>query len=438
MTQTTTEPPALVALSAEGVEAYSRRRGEPDWLRLARLAAWERYEALPVPTVRDKGWRRTDLAGLDLDRLAAPSDGTTAESDADLSTLVDESTGFLILRNGQVDRVRLDEQLVRRGVLVMSLAEAVRERPELVRDHLSRRQVSPTESKLDALAAALWNDGALVYIPRGVDVEAPIQVVHWADAPGAALTMTLVVAEEASSATIVNSYASPVDRPESLAAGEVYVVTRQASRVSVVNVQERDEQSWSFMGLRSEQHRDSALTWLTLELGGRLSRNELICSLLGQGAEADLLGMVFGEQSQCFDLQSLQDHVGSDTRSDLVHKVALRDTAVSNFTGLIRVGLEARRTASNQESRNLLLDPGTRADSDPNLEILNSDVNRCGHGAAVGPVDEEMIFYLQSRGLPHDDAERLIVEGFFAPLLARVPLESVRERLWAAIHRKLA
>jgi Fe-S cluster assembly protein SufD len=121
----------------------------------------------------------------------------------------------------------------------------------------------------------------------------------------------------------------------------------------------------------------------------------------------------------------------------LLLKVALRDQASSNFTGMIRVGKTALRTASNQENRNLLLSGQAKADSDPKLEILNSDVVRCGHGATVGPVDEEMIFYLMTRGLSHDQAERLIVEGFFEPLLARVPLESIRERLWTSIHRKL-
>lgn len=441
MTQTTTEATRLVALSREGVEAFSQRRGEPDWLREARLLAWERYEALPKPTLRDAGWRRTDISGLDLERLAAPAEQPGGAS-GPLSRASDDvdaagQAGALVLREGEVERATLDETLVKRGVLVMSLAEAVRERPELVREHLDRRPVGPSEGKLDALAAALWNAGALVYVPRGVEVAAPIRVVHHADGPGAALSMMLVVAEEASSLVLVNEYASADGRPESLAAGRVHVVVKPAARVTCVQVQQHDEQAWSFMGLRSEQARDSAMTWLTLELGARLSRNDLVCSVRGQGAEADLIGLVFGECDQHFDLQSLQDHLGSDTRSDLLHKVALRDRASANFTGLIRVGLEARRTSSNQESRNLLLDPGARADADPNLEILNSDVVRCGHGAAVGPVDEEMLFYLQTRGLPHDEAERLIVEGFFAPLIERVPLESVRERLWAGIHRKL-
>jgi Fe-S cluster assembly protein SufD len=319
----------------------------------------------------------------------------------------------------------------------MSLSEAVQRRPDLVQPYLEQTADRPQQSKLTWLARALWSDGVFLFLPRGLAVEEPFQVVQWTSLAGPALHYTLVVADEAASATVVNSYSSPDDLPESLSSGLVDVVARQAARLSYLHLQQRDERCWSFMNMGAHQDRDSALTWLTLELGARLSRNELTCSLRGQGAEADLIGMVFGDGRQYFDLQSLQDHVGSDTRSDLLHKVALRDHSRSNFTGLIRVGAQALRTASNQVSRNLLLDDGARADSDPNLEILNSDVSRCGHGAAVGPVDEEMIYYLMTRGLTHADAERLIVEGFFAPLLEQIPLESVRQRLQAAIYRKL-
>ena len=441
MTQATTEAAALVELSRAGVEAFSRRRGEPDWLLEARLAAWERYEALDKPTTRDVSWRRTDLTALDLDRLAPPADGSAEGPRVDLSAAVGESAnlaGRLVLRNGEGDQLTLDERLATRGVLLMGLSEAVRERPELVRPYLTSDEPRPYGNKLTALAAALWVEGVFVYVPRGLAVEEPFQLDHWSDAHGSSLFHTLVVADEASSATVIESYASPAGRPESLASGRVDLVAKQAARLSYFSLNEKDEQSWNFTNLIAHQERDSAVSTTTLSLGGRVSRTELTAALQGQGAEADLLGLVFGEQHQHFDLQSLQDHVGSDTRSDLVHKVALQDRSSSNFTGLIRVGLRALRTASNQESRNLLLDDGARADADPNLEILNSDVTRCGHGAAVGPVDEELVFYLQTRGLTHDEAERLIVEGFFAPLIERVPVESVRERLWASIHRKLA
>lgn len=438
----TTTAATGMSLSREAVDEFSRGRGEPDWLREARLAAWERYEALPKPTTRDEGWRRTDISGLDLDRLAAPANGPADAMPAsdDRTAIVpevNERAGSIVLHNGDLQQRSLNEKLQTRGVLLLGLAEAVAQKPELVYEYLRPERAVPDESKLAALSAALWSDGVFVYIPRGLAVESAFQIVHWSDGPGASLSRTVIVAEADSSAAIVEGHASPEDRPESLASGSVELIAKQAARVSYLHVQERDERAWSFMRMRSHQERDSAVSWLLLGLGGRLSRTELSCDLDGQGAEADLIGLVFGHEKQQFDLQTLQNHLGNDTRSDLLLKVALHDKATSNFTGLIRVGQTALRTSSNQENRNLLLSGEAKADSDPKLEILNSDVVRCGHGATVGPVDEELIFYLMTRGLSHDEAERLIIEGFFEPLLARVPLEMVRERLWASIRSKL-
>ena len=430
---------ASAGLSRETVEAYSRHRAEPEWLRDARLAAWERYEALSKPTMRDEGWRRTDLSALDLERLAAPPNGFVqlASPDGAKPTGRDAArAGLLTLRNGHVHRAALDDRLASRGVVLTSLAEAVAGYPELVHVYLASERPA-TENKFAALSAALWDDGVFVYIPRGEVVDSPFDIVHSDDTSSAALTRTLIVADEGSGATLVESYAAPARRTESLSCGLVDVIVKQGAQFSCVQLQQRDHQCWSFASMRSEQERDSAVTWLVLGLGGRLSRTELACEVLGQGAEADLIGMVFGEDGQHFDFQTLQNHVGDDSRSDLLLKVALRDQATSNFTGLVRVGMTALRTSSNQENRNLLLSDQAKADSDPKLEILNSDVVRCGHGATVGPVDPEMIFYLMTRGLSHDEAERLIVEGFFQPLLARVPLEGVRKRLWGAIQRRL-
>jgi Fe-S cluster assembly protein SufD len=429
---------APVELTRAAVEAFSRQRGEPDWVLESRLAAWERYESLPMPTSRDEAWKRTDISGLKLERLALPSSEPSlgASSRAGFEEEATERAGSLMLRNGEVQDRFLDERLASQGVLLLTLSEAVEDRPDLARA-LLERDGAQDRGKFAALSAALWNDGVLLYLPRGLMIESPFQVVHWSDAPSASFDRTFVLAEAGSSAAVVESHASPADRPESLASGTVDLIVGQDARLSYVHLQDRDEQTWSFASMRSEQERDSAVTWLLLGLGSRLSRTELTCDLNGQGSEADLIGLVFGEERQFFDYQTLQNHVGNDSRSDLLLKVALRDRANSNFTGMIRVGKAALRTASNQENRNLLLSGEAKADSDPKLEILNSDVVRCGHGATVGPVDQEMIFYLMTRGLSHKEAERLIVEGFFEPLLARVPLESVRERLWASVRRKL-
>lgn len=442
MTHPTTEVSSGAALSREAVEALAAQRGEPDWLRAARLAALERYAALPKPTTRDEGWRRTDLSDLDLERLAAQGrDGVAVgPRAAGLAAAVGqavEQAGLLVLRNGRVDQRALDEKLAARGLLLMSLTEAVRERPELVEPYLRVERVRPNESKFAALAAALWDDGLFLYIPSGLEIAAPFQIVHWSDDGARALSRSLVIVGEGSSVAVIDSYASSASQPETLASGLVDLVVGAGARLAYSYLQERDEECWNFMDLRSEQGRDSGLTWLLLGLGGRLSRTELTCGLTGQGAEADIIGMVFGDGRQHFDHETLQNHVANDTRSDLSLKVALRDRASSTFTGMIHVAKHALRTASNQENRNLLLSGEAKADSDPKLEILNSDVIRCGHGATVGPVDEEMIFYLMTRGLSRPEAERLIVEGFFEPLLGQVPLESVRQRLWDSIHRKL-
>lgn len=441
--QTTTEVTgstgATTELGRADVQALARRRGEPEWLLAARLAAWERYQALPKPTTHDEGWRRTDLAALDLERLVQPGSERAAADRRGLKAAVGadrQQAGLLVLRNGEVQEQVLDPRLAARGVRLLSLAAAVEQYPELVRPHLAAGQ-RPGEHKLQALSAALWQGGACLYLPRGVEVNAPFQIVHWVDRPGRVLSRTIVIADEASAAAVVESYASPAGLDESLASVLVDLDLHQAARLAYAHLQERDEQAWNFAALRSDQARDSALTWLVLGLGGRLSRTDLDCNLLGQGAEADLLGLVFGDQHQLFDLQSLQNHLGDDTRSDLLLQVALRDRARSTFTGMIRVGQRALRTASNQVNHNMLLSGQAKADSDPKLEILNSDVNRCGHGASVGPVDEELIFYLMTRGLSRVGAERLIIEGFFEPLLSKVPIESVRERLWTSIHQKL-
>jgi Fe-S cluster assembly protein SufD len=155
--------------------------------------------------------------------------------------------------------------------------------------------------------------------------------------------------------------------------------------------------------------------------------------LHGRGSQADLLGIVDVAGRQHADFQTLQEHFADATRSDLVIHNALRDRSSANFTGLIRIDRSAHQTESSQEQKNILLSESARADSDPKLEILNNDVIRCTHGAAVGPVDEEMVFYLQSRGLARASAEQLIVEGFFQSTLARLGLPSVEQAIWSAI-----
>jgi Fe-S cluster assembly protein SufD len=424
-------------VSAESIEQTSRRQGEPEWLTRQRLAAWSLAEALPMPTRSTEGWRRIDLGGLDLGKLVGQQ-GTGRATGAQ-STLADNLAGVagsLRIEDGAVVEQSLAPELRKRGVVLTSLRQALKERPELVEKHLGRL-VTGEESKLVALAAALWTDGLFLYVPGGVAIEQPIlsRVSSTSGAP--TFFRSLIVADQATDVTVVEDFLSDEGAGESLASGAVELVTGQASRVRYANLQEWNNQTWHFNRLKSETGRDSRIDWLLVAVGGQTHRAEIDAELTGQGSETDLVGLIFGSGEQQFDHQVLQDHVGNDTRSNSNFKAALGDASSSNFQGLIRVNKTSLRTDSNLENRNLLLSDHSKAESDPRLEILNSDVVRCAHGATVGPLDPETIFYIQSRGVPADEARRLVVEAFFADVLQKIPVEAIRESVWRTIQRKL-
>jgi Fe-S cluster assembly protein SufD len=438
VTQTNVETRTSVeAVSAESIEQASRTRGEPEWLTRQRLQAWALAESLPMPTRTTEGWRRIDLGGLDLNRLLGQrANGRVAEAHSELADNLESVAGTLRIEDGTVVERTLSPELARKGVVLTSLRQALAERPALVEHHLGRL-VTGEESKLVALAAALWEDGLFLYVPPGVGIEQPILSRVASTTPTPSFFRSLVVVDQAADVTVVEDFLSDEGAGESLASGTVELVTGQAARVRYANLQEWNSQTWHFNRLRSETGRDSRIDWLFVTVGGRVHRAEIDAELTGQGSETELVGLIFGSGEQQFDHQTLQDHVGNDTRSNLNFKAALGDSASSNFQGLIRVNKTSLRTDSNLENRNLLLSDHSKAESDPRLEILNSDVVRCAHGATVGPLDPETIFYIESRGVPGEEAQRMVVEAFFAEVLEKIPVEAIRNSVWRTVQRKL-
>jgi Fe-S cluster assembly protein SufD len=429
--------PADELVSAASIEQRSRAQGEPEWLTRQRLAAGELARTLPIPTRTTEGWRRIDLSGLDLDGLLGQqANGRAADIQSTLAERLEGVAGTLRIEDGTVVERSLSPELERRGVVLTSLRQALAERPELVAEHLGRL-VTGEESKFVALAAALWEDGLFLYVPGGVSVEQPI--LHRIAATGGAPSFfrSLVVLGPQAEATVVEDYLSADAAGASLASGVVELVTGQAARLRYANLQEWNDKTWHFDFLKSDTGRDSRIDWLFVAVGGAIHRAEIDARLSGQGAETDLVGLIYGSGEQQFDHQVLQDHVGNDTRSESNFKAALGDAASSNFQGLIRVNKTSLRTDSNLENRNLLLSDHSKAESDPRLEILNSDVVRCAHGATVGPLDPEIIFYIQSRGVPHEEARRLVVEAFFEEVLQKIPVEAIRNSVWRTVQRKL-
>lgn len=428
-------------LGRGAVNRLSDRKQEPAWLREWRLQAWDLYEQMPTPTPQERAWKYTDITRLDFDQFVPFADGSAGASTERSVAFPDvraSSAGVLMQQESEAVRTELDQDLRQRGVIFCGLDEAVQRYPDLVRDYLMTRCLPVSTSKLAALHAAFWSGGVFVYVPRDVEIALPLHSAVWAQQPGLALfPHALIVAEPNSRLTLIDEYASPAREGFALSDAVAEIFVKDGAQVRYVNLQRWDTGTYHFSTQRALLGKDAVLRYVTVGLGGRLSKltNEAI--LEGAGSNSEMLGLFLGERGQKFDAVTLQDHRGAHTTSDLLYKSALRDRAQSIYYGLVRVGPEARGSDANQENRNLLLSDQAKADSDPVLEILTSEVIRCAHGATVGPVDEEQLFYLQCRGLPHDEAERLLVAGFFTGVLQRVPELEVRAMLERAILERL-
>ncbi len=427
----------------EGIEALAAERSEPHWLLEKRYEAWAQYEQAEPPF-----WRRTELK-LDWEQLIpyAPAQRPVENISAlppklhAALAVYGRRAGLMVQRDSAPVYRDLNDDARRQGVIWTDLATAVHEYPELVQKYFMDEAVPASTDKYTALHAAYWSGGTLLYVPRGVAVELPFISVLWQEMPQlATMPHTLLVAEEGSSVTLVSELLSMGCEacPDTYHGGVTELYLGPGSRVRFINTQDLGRHVYDLRRQTAILDRDSRLEWLTVTLGGRLSRSSQHSLLRGSGAEAQVTGLYLPDGKQHFAFDTLQDHVATSCTSDLLYQGALLGRSRAVYEGTIRAWPGAQKTNAYQSNRNLLLSPKARADSLPQLEIEANDL-RCTHGATVSQVDEAQIFYLQSRGIPRGEAVRLIVEGFFQPTLARLPesLEGLRDRLTGAIAEKL-
>jgi Fe-S cluster assembly protein SufD len=431
-------------LSAADVEAYSRGRQEPEWLLRSRLDAHALYEAIPLPTVRDEEWRRTDLRGLRLGEVnprvpRQPVASSVATLDPAIRAEIeasDQAGGLLVQHDGHRVYSELADQFTRKGVIFCDLETAAREHGELVQKYLGQA-VTADYSKFSALNATWWTGGTFLYVPRRTEVTLPLRSLVWHAAPGtSSFTRSLIVVEADADVVLVEQWLGPTQDGQSVAANVQEVLVAPGGRIRYVTLQEWGRHVWNFSVNRALVGRDATVNSLVVAFGGRLHKANVESALQGPGASAEMLGLLFGDGNQILDHHTLQDHQAPHTSSDLLYKGALTDRARSIFSGMIHARKVAQKTDAIQTNRNLLLSDNSRADSIPNLEIEANDL-RCTHAATVAPVDDEQMFYLQARGLTEQDAKRAIVEGFFEPVLERIPLEGIVSRLRSIISSKI-
>ncbi len=407
-----------------------------------RRAAWETYNRTPMPTTRDEAWRRTDLrrmttAGFQLPDLNSDHVFPPVPDDLLLPLLGDKQGGQLIQTPGGVVAVELDPEIEAKGVIFTDMISAAEKHPEILANILGK-VVNKDDGKFAALAGALAPNGVLVYVPRGVQVEMPLHSVLWA--PGAGLahfSHLLLWLEEGASLTYVHEFASlAAEDSQTLHGGIVEIVVGAGANLRFVELPSWGSHVWNFSHERAKVGRDGFIDWIYGGLGTQLTKSFFDLDLEGPGATGRMSGFFFTDQNQHIDLDTQQNHLAPNTNSDLLYKGALAGTSRAVWQGMIYVAPGAQQTDGYQANRNLVLSELARADSIPGLEILADDV-RCTHGATIGKIDQEMLFYLRSRGISEPVARRLIVEGFFEPIMQRIPFEGVRDRFKAAIVAKM-
>jgi Fe-S cluster assembly protein SufD len=410
-------------------------------LRDYRNQAWEAYSSLGMPTSKDEPWRRTDLRGMPAESFRLPDAQSRALLEAPpedlLAPIVGDAQGGRVALTAQGASSWLAPELAAQGVVFTDLLTAERQHPELLARMLGQT-VLTGEGKFAALAGAGAWTGVVVYVPRNVIVEQPLQSLLWGPGAGLAyLSHILVLLEDGASLTYVHEAASHTEaQGQSLHAGIVEIQVGQGANLRFVELQSWGEHVWNFSHERARVARDGQLDWIFGAIGSHLTKNFSELELVGEGANGRMSGFYFTDGVQHLDHDTQQNHLAPHTTSDLLFKGALKDKSRSVWQGMIYVARDAQKTDGYQANRNLTLSPNARADSIPGLEILADDV-RCTHGATVGKIDPELVFYLRSRGLPYADAERLVVEGFFDPIMQRIPFDGVRERFQKAILEKM-
>ena len=439
------EKPVGDAVRLDRAAVERQAEGEPTWLAERRLHAWHVFETTPMPSAQMEEWRYTDLARrLPLDRLRLPAVAPLPDDPATWPELLrmamaedPDASGHLVLVDGSVVHADIDPALAASGVVLTSLERAVRDHPALLEEYLATQAVPPEEGKLQALNAALWADGVFLYVPKGVRLESPVRVTRWYAQAGAAFfSRTLIVAERESQVSYVDEMLSDDFAETTLCSTAVEVIARDRARVQYVAVQRLGRGAFYQSAQRTLAGRDATLDTLNVSLGATTTRVDLNARLLGPGADSNMLGLYFGDGDQHFDHNTSQDHVAPQAHSDLLYKGALDGESRAVFRGVIRVAKGAQGTDAYQTNRNLILSEKARADSLPNLEIEADDV-KCSHGATVGQLDEESLFYLMSRGISRGQAERLVVLGFLGEVLQRLPLGGVAEKVTRVIEQKL-
>ena len=433
--------PHELTFKLDEADVTGHASSEPDWLTADRRTAFERYGALPIETnqlyTTYVDLRTTDLEDVIPYRLLA------SWTDGDVPSLPTDTAGLAEIREDGAARLVLNEEARRAGVVLDTLGGLIARDPDLAQRLLADPTSLPTEDKLAQMTRAGWNQGIVLHVPDRVRLEEPI-VIRWrvGEPLLALLTRTVIDLGEGSSVSVVEELEASDgagDRTgpnQSLFTGSLEVHLAKDAELRVASIQDLAEGTVAFQHRQAEIGEGASLHWALAQLGARLVRRRVDNRLAGDRSSVEQVEIVFGSDDQVFDLTSYTRHIGRDTTGNLLSKAALLDATRSYMKGLIVIEPTAVGTDSFLGEFGMNLSKQARAVAIPSLEIDQPDCRRAAHSSSVGPIDETQLFYLESRGIPPEEARKMIVLGFLEPVVARVPLTAARDRLRELLSEK--
>jgi Fe-S cluster assembly scaffold protein SufB len=426
-----------LSLSVELADVEALDGDGPAWLAADRRDAFERFERLPIESNR-LYTPYVDMRGADLTavRLAR-----TVRAGVESAVLPDDADGLLVIGEDGPAAAALSADARAKGVTLTTLGELLGRDPEHARRLLEGGGTLPGDDRLAQLTRALWTDGIVLEVPDGVRLDRPV-LLRWMVGGGgrALIGRTSITLGSGASASVVEEFvASPGAIPgagPSLLTGTSEVVLGRGAELAMASIQELAGSTVAFQHRRSAIGEGASLHWALAQLGGRLVRSRVDNRLEGDRSSVEQVEIVFGGREQLFDLTSYTTHIGRDTTGNLLSKGALLDRSRSFMKGLITIDKSAVGTDSFLGEFGMNLSKAARAVAIPSLEIDQPDCRRAAHSSSVGPIDENQLFYLESRGIPLDEARKFIVLGFLEPVVARVPLGDAQDRLRELLEAK--
>lgn len=422
------------------VEKFSADNNEPEWMKQFRLDALSQAESLDMPKPDKTNINRWNFTEFKHESVEAEEITSLNDLPQELREYIDVDQlpeNILIQRNQTVAYTALNKELQDKGVILTDIFTAVKEHSDLVQKFYMQDAVKVDEHRLTALHAALMNGGAFVYVPKNVVVEEPLQTIFWQEAEDTVMfNHVLVVADEGAELTYVENYLNGNDDKATVANIVTEAIALDNAKIAFGGVDQFGKETTTYINRRGVAYNNATIDWALGQMNDGNTVSENISHLVGNGSSSDMKTVVVGRGKQIENFTSKTVHFGLDSVGHILQHAVLGDAATSVFNGIGKIEDGATRADAVQESRVLMLSEKARGDANPILLIDEDDVT-AGHAASVGRIDEMQMYYLRSRGLEAEEARRLIIHGFLEPVVAQLPIESVKQQLKDVIEGKI-